>query len=88
MLSIARRIANPAERGNANNNSGFGGLPGIGRYHFNGEFDPASGNGYWWTSTEEWGGVARSVALGNSYEGVSRGSDGKTSGISVRCIKD
>jgi uncharacterized protein (TIGR02145 family) len=71
----------------ATNSSGFAGLPG-GLRNYNGTFSSIGSYGYWWSSTVTNTAYAwdRLLSYGNSS--VSRGSDVKSDGFSVRCIRD
>jgi uncharacterized protein (TIGR02145 family) len=71
----------------ATNESGFSGLPG-GNRGSNGPFNDVGTNGYWWSSTEgdtyfAW---YRYLGYGSGY--VYSYSNSKTSGFSVRCLRD
>jgi len=71
----------------ATNESGFTALPG-GYRSINGTFGGIGGDGNWWSSTEysatyAWG---RSLYYNNAY--VSRSSNSKELGFSVRCVRD
>ena len=65
---------------------GFAGRPGGGRGYF-GTFN-LIGFGYWWSSTESGTTTAWNRSLSFKGSGVSRSSYDKTSGFSVRCLKD
>ena len=71
----------------ATNSSGFTGLPGGFRYS-NGSFYDLGFYGYWWSSTEYSGTLAWYRNLGYDYGQVGRYNYGKSSGFSVRCLKD
>ena len=73
--------------GNGTNSSGFSGLPGGYRYHYNGGFNAAGYGGYWWSSSPD-GSSAWSRSLSISSESVNRGSYNLRDGISVRCVRD
>ncbi len=76
-----------AENGNANNSSGFSGLPG-GHRSISGKFFDDGKGGYWWSSTEDGtGGVWLCVFYYNSGDAIRDGGL-KKGGISVRCVKD
>jgi uncharacterized protein (TIGR02145 family) len=72
---------------NANNSSGFSGLPG-GFRDSNGVYNNISYFGCWWAATEFHGSFAWSRYLYNSYTFLYRNYDYKEWGFSVRCIKD
>lgn len=69
------------------NSTGFTALPGGTRYYLGNYFD-AGGYGYWWSSTEASDGAAFYRYLTYFYGAISGGSDYKTNGFSVRCIKN
>jgi uncharacterized protein (TIGR02145 family) len=71
----------------ATNSSGFTALPGGGR-NTNGSFSGVGNEGYWWSSSEigASGAWNRSLYYGSAQ--VYRYSYGKSSGFSVRCLKD
>lgn len=71
----------------ATNESGFTALPGSHRPDGNGYIDPGW-HGFWWTATEYDLSQAMSCTMANGSISVSRGKDNKTSGFSLRCIKD
>ncbi len=72
----------------ATNSSGFTALGG--GYRFNGQFEEKGNIGFWWTSQQESG----SPDYGNCWyinateNGIMDKSEVKSTGISVRCIKD
>jgi uncharacterized protein (TIGR02145 family) len=69
-----------------NNESGFSGLGGGGRY-FNGYFD--IGNyGIWWSSTSVDSGSAWSRFLYHNNGDIAKSSNLKQDGFSVRCLRD
>jgi uncharacterized protein (TIGR02145 family) len=70
----------------ANNSSGFTGLPGGSRNSY-GMFGVFGNNGYWWSSTENFGGFAWSRTLGFDNVNVSRNFYYKSSGFSVLQFK-
>ena len=70
----------------ATNATGFAGLPG-GNRNFDGNFYAIGGNGVWWSSTE-YDAAGTWYRLLNEYANVYRGIHDKTSGFSVRLIKD
>jgi uncharacterized protein (TIGR02145 family) len=71
----------------ATNEFNFTALP-AGYRNINGIFSNLIKNGYWWSSSEAGalGGWARSVSHQNAF--VTRGDDNRTTGFSVRCVKD
>jgi uncharacterized protein (TIGR02145 family) len=71
--------------GNGNNTSGFSAFPGGLRYT-DGSFRNIGEYGYWWGITDLDTKVAFMLMLGQ-YTGQANESD-KSSGLSVRCIKD
>lgn len=71
------------EEGNANNHSGFAGLPG-GTRGEDGEFGSVGEYASWWTSSE-YGDEAWSAFLTDNTD-IS--SDAKASGYSIRCVRD
>ena len=71
----------------ATNRSGFTALPGGYRYS-DGSFYGLGGNGYWWSSTETSGAGAWIRYLSFNDAQVGRYDSNKTSGFSVRCLKD
>lgn len=76
--------------GNGNNSSGFAGLPGGNHYNF-GDFGQVGEEGYWWTSSEDAtnSALSRSLNITNNNEyRVNFDENSKTSGYSVRCLKD
>ncbi len=79
------------KNGNGNNESGFSGQPGgaILEGNFGKYFWLSKGkNGYWWNSNDDGTVNAWSINLGFSVDFVGIGSELKTDGMSVRCIKD
>jgi len=74
---------------NANNSSGFSGLPGGYRID-NGEFDQLGISGKWWTATESDQYTAWCWDIFGKSRQISPGTYGKTAGgaFSVRCIRD
>ena len=73
--------------GNGTNSSGFSGLPGGGRYYYDGSFFNAGFNGFWWSSSPL-GSVAWSRLLDFYDENVYRDSNAQRYGFSVRCVRD
>ncbi len=65
----------------------FTALPGGYRY-FNGAFFNMGGNGYWWTSSDNYTSFAwyREMSDGNAY--MYRSSNNKIYGFSIRCVRD
>ena len=73
----------------ANNSSGFSARGGGYRdYYGDGHFDSEKFRGYWWTSTETVSSNARFRNIINSYSKVFSVATGKSTGFSVRCVKD
>ena len=72
--------------GNGTDSFGFSGLPG-GYRLVNGYFAVIGSYGLWWTSTENFGGIAWLRAIYSNPE-VGRSMDGKDYGYSVRCLRD
>jgi uncharacterized protein (TIGR02145 family) len=74
--------------GNGNNLSGFNGLPG-GHRGSDGTFGFVGSLGFWWSSTEE-GGTTGAWSLWLNYHSdfLTMTYDLKTSGMSVRCLRD
>ena len=71
----------------ATNESSFSGLPCGGR-NSNGSFNGIGVNGYWWSSTENGTISAWFRYLDYSFGSVSRDTNGKRNGFSVRCINN
>jgi uncharacterized protein (TIGR02145 family) len=73
----------------ANNESGFTALPGGYRF-YDGSFQNIGGIGSWWSSTEDTYTSDRAMnrELLYSFRGVARFSFLRTTGFSVRCIRD
>ena len=71
----------------ATNESGFSGLPG-GLRGLNGTFNLIGSYGGWWSSTEDDTVLAWNRNLIIDIGSASRNYAGKSSGLSVRCIKD
>ena len=71
----------------ADNFSGFSGLPGGLRY-FAGALDDIGYNGYWWSSSQFNGNSAWYRGLYYGLSTVGRTNFNKLSGFSVRCLKD
>lgn len=76
-----------APNADATNSTGFTALPGGTRFYLGQYFD-AGGYGYWWSSTEASDGAAFYRYLTYFYGAISGGSDYKTNGFSVRCVRD
>lgn len=72
---------------NGTNKSGFGGLPGGYRFS-NGDFFYKGNFGYWWTSTllDDEKACYRDQSFDKSS--VTKDSNEKVNGMSVRCVKD
>jgi len=73
--------------GNGTNTSGFAGLPGGGRSG-NGSFNDIGNLGHWWSSTENLPTTAWPRSLSYRYNDLFRNSLYKSSGLSVRCLRD
>ena len=73
--------------GNGTNTSGFAGLPG-GCRNSNGNFYYIGADGYWWSSSESSADDAWCRDLNDDPGTVSRGSNDKRDGFSVRCLRD
>jgi len=73
--------------GNGTDLYGFAALPGGYRYG-NGFFYGIGSYGYWWSFTEYSSSYAWYRTLRYYYDGVRRSSNYKTSGFSLRCLKD
>jgi len=71
----------------ATNETGFTALAGGDRY-VNGAFDFIGHYGYWWSSTECGIEDAWYRGMSYNYSDVGRSDGSKTSGFSVRCIRD
>lgn len=70
-----------------NNNSGFAGLPGGGRYR-DGPFSNVGRNSYWWSSSENGSTFAWTRTLFYSTGKLQRNIDEDRFGFSVRCLRD
>jgi uncharacterized protein (TIGR02145 family) len=70
---------------NGTDEYGFSALPGG---DYDGNFDGAGNNGYWWTATEGGSDYAYYRYMGNHYENVYEHWYGKGDGRSVRCLQD
>ena len=75
------------ENGNGTNDYGFSALPG-GYRCFDGTFYGVGNGGLWWSSTEGSSSGAYYRFLNYHNGSVGLGSNDKTNGFSVRCIKD
>lgn len=71
----------------ATNTSGFTALPGGGR-DSSGSFGGLGHFGGWWSSTEDSGTTAWIRGLGFQYDEVARNHNYKTTGRSIRCLKN
>lgn len=71
----------------ATNESGFFGLPG-GVRDSNGSFNFIGDFGFWWSSTQDDALRAMVRILFDSFFNVSRNTDNKGSGLSVRCLRN
>jgi uncharacterized protein (TIGR02145 family) len=69
------------------NTSGFSGLPGGDRHFLHGDFETIGHYGYWWSSTEA-GSMAFCRQFLYNYAGTFRMGLTKSSGFSVRCMRD
>lgn len=69
-----------------NNSSGFAGLPG--GYRNNGSFGYFGENGQWWSATEGSATTAFDRYVLNFNGTTGGGTDSKTAGFSVRCLRD
>ncbi len=72
----------------ATNSSGFSALPGGIRRSNDGTFDSAGYVGYWWSAAQISGSNIRKRGLTFDIAEVSRYGTNKSSGLSVRCIRD
>jgi uncharacterized protein (TIGR02145 family) len=72
----------------AANNTGFTAIPGGYRYGEGGTFSNLGNAGGWWSSTESGPNTGWYRNLFYNSNSVSRHSNNKTFGLSVRCIKD
>ncbi len=72
----------------ATNSSGFTGLPGGYRVHFNGSFLSSGFTGFYWTSTVSNTNRAHGKFLHYNSTEISSDTSKKLNGFSVRCIKD
>jgi uncharacterized protein (TIGR02145 family) len=70
-----------------NNSTGFSALPG-GNRNIYGTYGDLGYYGYWWSATEGINGGAWIRSVGCSDSGVNWGSNNKTHGYSVRCVRD
>ena len=71
----------------ADNSSGFSALPTGYRRYF-GIFDHLGGLGYWWSATENFSNSSYHRSMSSNNAEASRYSNDKSSGCSVRCVKD
>ncbi len=71
----------------ADNSSGFSALPG-GACSYNGTFDGVGSFGYWWTATENSTLNAWTFKLYSTSAGTTRGQYYKSTGLSVRCVRN
>jgi uncharacterized protein (TIGR02145 family) len=71
----------------ATNSSGFTGLPG-GYINFLGTYDFIGYRGFWWSATQQSVPVAYTRLLNCDNSSVYRDISGKTTGFSVRCVRD
>jgi uncharacterized protein (TIGR02145 family) len=83
-----RIVLGKTNSGNGSNSSGFSGLPG-GCRSFITLFLTIGSSSHWWSATEDGGLDAWSWLLGDYYSTFIYGDDeNKSSGFSVRCVKD
>jgi uncharacterized protein (TIGR02145 family) len=87
MKSTEFWVNKDGESGNGTNESGFSGLPGGTRYSY-GTFVSIGKYGSWWSSTEDGAFFAWFRFLGYYNGDVYRFRVNKTSGFSVRCLRD
>ncbi len=73
---------------NGTDDIGFSALPGGTRFYFDGSFFLASVNGNWWSATEGSDTHAGSRSMNHSKADVHSGSNSKSIGFSVRCVRD
>ena len=73
--------------GNGTDDFGFSALPG-GTRGAGGTFGTAGYYGFWWTATENGAGYAYLRDMSYDNDRVDEGNDGKSLGISVRCVQD
>jgi uncharacterized protein (TIGR02145 family) len=71
-----------------NNSTGFSALPGGLRVQDDGRFGNLGGFGYWWCAPDLDTTIAWSRNLSYFYGDVSRSDFSKSSGFSVRCVRD
>lgn len=72
--------------GNGTNSSGFTGLPGGVRTPFLGPFDLIGTQGFWWSSSQQYG-FGWNLTLYLDYDKAYQNTDDYHSGFSVRCIR-
>lgn len=75
----------PSDAG-ADNESGFSALPG--GFLSAGEFLFFRSAGYWWSSSESNPASASCITIGNNINPIGVDTRSKTTGMSIRCIKD
>ena len=73
---------------NATNESGFTALPGGSRWQSDGSFGGLGYVGSFWSNTPDGASAGLEIDLGSDVDTVAFYSDSRTSGYSVRCIKD
>ena len=73
--------------GNGINSTGFSGIPG-GRRLLNGTFNNIGSYANWWCTTQENSTLARNWYLAYNINSVGSFNHYKTSGFSIRCLKD
>lgn len=71
----------------ATNETGFSALP-SGTRNGSGSYSNSYNHGYWWTSVSQDSATAWSRNMNYNHANVYRNYDPKTTGFSVRCIKD
>lgn len=72
----------------ANNESGFGALPGGYRYGEDGSFHTLGSNGYWWGATRSYELYSWSARLFTGFADVQRHKRFENYGLAIRCVKD
>jgi uncharacterized protein (TIGR02145 family) len=72
---------------NADNSTGFSGLPGGYRDPY-GSFVPIGTTGFWWSSTQYNAGTSWNFFLKNDNANGNKNFNYKTTGFSVRCLRD
>jgi uncharacterized protein (TIGR02145 family) len=72
----------------ATNESGLSGLPGGARSNVDGNFGALGSGGFWWSASESGAELAWYHLLYDSSSDVTRNSNDKGNGFSVRCVRD